>query len=137
MRRFRNHKKRLRGRPTGDDTKTVLALIEGSKEPISTKSLLMALEEATSPDKVEQATWDNRCTAVRRMLRVKEQQGEIQCLGVSVDGSYLWVHKKVPVMQCAAFVANEFLKRRQADACLDPEEFEQWAGGAQEPAGEF
>lgn len=137
MRRFRNHQKRMRGRPNGDDAKIVMGIIEASEQPVSTKCLLEQLAETTKEEDPEEVSWLNRCRVIRKMLRAKEEKGEVQCLGVASDGSYLWVRKTVPIMQCAALVANEFLKRRQAEVCLDPERFEEWAEATQEPTGEI
>lgn len=145
MRRLSRRQQRMRGRPIGQDTQIVMGLIEASTEPVSTHTLLAKLAEATKISEEELANlpldktpppWDSRCVVIRKMLRAKERKGEIQCLGVGNDGSYMWVHNKISVLKCAALVANEFLKRCEADARLDPDEFEEWAATMRNAAGD-
>lgn len=122
--------KAVGGRPIALETQIALRLIEESPCPISTNTLLGKVKELRKEDgpanvrEYHRTTplWRNRCIGIRKSLREAAKKGVIQHLGMGPDGSHLWASNHLSPVECAAGVANEFLRTRQIDVSLEPGE---------------
>lgn len=103
------------GRPYGSKIAGAFRVILEGRCPVSTTMLIERFNLS-----------EHECIALRRALRTAESRDQLQSLGIGPDGSNIWMPKSVPLVQCAAHVANTYLQSHEAGISVDPVEFEEW-----------